>query len=380
MTNKRVFIIAGEASGDLLGAGLMKELKNLLPRAEFAGVGGEEMARAGLKSLFNIRDIAVMGIFEVLSHLRLIRRRLAETILAAKAFRPDVIITIDSPGFTGRVARALKGVAPLVHYVAPSVWAYREGRAKKLAKTHDMLLCFFEFERPYFEKYGLKTIAVGHPLGAEIKPVRAAHKGKRVVMLAGSRRSFAERLLPIYKKVAERFEGAKFVLPAASTNADQIRAGAKGWAEVAEGKAARYRAYARADAAVAISGTGALELALSGVPTVVVYKAAPLTFFIGRLLLKIKNVSLPNIILGREMARELLQGAATADAIARELSTLLGDKRARVRFSKDSAELRGLLARRENPSGAAAKAVAKLLSGRYNPCESGDKCRRGRKN
>jgi len=361
---KRVFIIAGEASGDMLGAGLVRALKKLAPGTIFFGVGGEEMLSAGVKSLFPLSDIAVMGLTEVLGHLPLIKRRMSETITAAKAFAPDVIITIDAPGFTGRTAKALKGVAPLVHYVAPSVWAYRPGRAQKLAEVYDLLLCFFEFEKPYFTRHGLRTIVVGHPASENIKmrKPRTQH-GKNLVFLPGSRPGMAKRLLPIYKKVAEKLD-AQITIPVVETNNALVRKATCSWpnkVKIISSREARYKAFTQADAAVSISGTGVLELALMGVPTVAIYKSSFITGVIARLMLTIRSVTLPNIILKRVMVKEFLQGAATAENIFAEVQRLTSDKTVRAKYARDAADLRRALARHKNPTLAAARAVAEML-------------------
>jgi len=358
---KRIFIIAGEASGDILGAGLVRELKKLLPGAIFSGVGGEEMKATGVKSIFPLSDIAVMGLTEVLSHLPLIRRRIEETAAAAKAFKPDIIITIDAPAFTRRVAKRVKGLAPLVHYVAPSVWAYRPKRARRLAETYDALLCFFDFEKPYFERYGLATTVVGHAASAAVPARKARESGKNLVLLPGSRPAMAKRLLPVYREVLSQMKGYTAAIPIVETNEAIVRAAVKDWKtpiKIITSRSARYKAFADAAGAISISGTGVLELALMGVPTVAVYKTSFITYMLARLMLNIKSITLPNIILGREMVKEFIQHDATPEKIRLALLKLLSDK---SEYARDAVELRRSLSKHRNPSFAAAKAVAELL-------------------
>jgi len=358
---KRIFIIAGEASGDILGAGLARELEKLLPGAVFSGVGGEEMKAAGVRSIFPLSDIAVMGLTEVLGRLPLIRKRLGQTVAAIKAFKPDIIITIDAPAFTRRVAKQVKGQAKLVHYVAPSVWAYRPKRAGRLAGTYDALLCFFDFEKPYFERHGLATTVVGHAASAAVPMGTARKNGKNLVLLPGSRPAMAKRLLPIYREVLSEMKGYTAVIPVVETNEAIVREAVKDWktpVRIITSRAARYKAFADAAGAISISGTGVLELALMGVPTVAVYKTSLITYMLARLMLNIKSITLPNIILGREMVKELIQRDATPGNIRRELLALLADK---SEYARGAVELRRALSKHRNPSFAAAKAVAGLL-------------------
>ena len=213
---KKIFIIAGEVSGDILGADLMQSIIKKDKDVQFFGVGGVEMAKIkGFRSIFNIKDIAVMGFFEVLKNLKVIKARIKQTAQKIIDIDPDLIITIDSPSFNMRVIKQVRKKLPNIkalHYVAPQVWAWKEKRASKVAKIYDYLLCFFDFEVPYFTKHGLKTFAVGHTaiknvVGNKsrfIKKYKLKNTDNIITMLAGSRVAMAKKLLPIYKDVAKR--------------------------------------------------------------------------------------------------------------------------------------------------------------------------------
>ena len=323
-----VFLIAGEPSGDLLGARLMVALKKRYRgQVRFAGVGGIAMAEQGLNSVVPIADLAVMGLFEVVPHLPRILGHIRRTLAKVRALRPAVLVTIDAPNFSLAIAKRLAGEGiPLVHYVAPSVWAWKPGRAKRMAQYLDHLLTLLPFEPPYFERHGLATTFVGHPaieaMGAGGDPAefRRRHdipvSAKLVCVLPGSRHGEVRRLLPVFGKalesLAERFPDLCLVVPTVPTVRDEVAGAVKAWpfpVTVLRGTSAKYDAFAAADAAVAASGTVAVELAVAGVPVVIAYRMGPLTGFLAPFLVKLKYVSLPNILLDREVQPEFIQGA-----------------------------------------------------------------------
>ena len=341
MQNKKikVFIIAGEVSGDILGAKIMKEL----PDAQFVGVGGENMIKAGLQSLFPISDIAVMGIVEVLAHAKTLTRRIRDTANAVIKEKPDIVLTIDAPGFAKGVIKELKkqaGGQELIkqglkfhHVVAPQVWAWREGRAKKYAQIFDKLYAFFDFEVPYFTKHGLDTVAVGHPIADGLigkKIAKAKNSDEKIItLIPGSRMSEVKKLMPVFKEVAERlvsggYIGYKFVIPTVETTEEYIKSCVKDWKVKPDLVAAdkRYDVYAKTYIAVAASGTVSAELAMLHIPTIVVYKMNAITTWIGKLLIKVNWVSLVNILLNRPVLPELLGKSATAENILQEIQQL----------------------------------------------------------
>ena len=331
MQNKmKVFIIAGEVSGDVLGARIMEQM----PDADFIGIGGENMTAAGLKPLFPMGDLAVMGIIEVLGHARTLTRRIRETVNAVLETKPDVVVSIDAPGFAKSVIKQIrklpagreliKNGLKFHHVVAPQVWAWRPGRAKKYARTFDKLYAFFDFEVPYFTKHGLDTVAVGHPISDGIigKYDATSNKAdeKIITLVPGSRMSEVKRLLPIMRDIVDMltrngFMGYKFVIPTVETTAEYVRNETSRWSVVPTlvPSSQRYEIYAKTYIAIVASGTVSAELAMIHVPTIVMYKMNPITTWFARRLIRVKWVSLVNILLNRGVFPELLGPAARAD-------------------------------------------------------------------
>lgn len=335
MQNKKkikVFIIAGEVSGDVLGARIMREM----PDAEFVGVGGENMTSVGLRSLFPMSDLAVMGIVEVLAHAKTLKKRIKETANAIISEKPDVVLTIDAPGFAKNVIKTVKQSEKgkelinkglrFHHVVAPQVWAWREGRAKTYAQIFDKLYAFFDFEVPYFTRHGLDTVAVGHPISdglIERKTKRIqSEKDKIVTLVPGSRMSEVKRLMPVFQSVAEMliangYSGYKFVIPTVETTAEYVKNHIKQWKvkPTLISSSERYEAYSKSYIAIVASGTVSAELAMLHIPTVVVYKMNPITTWIGKRLIKVKWVSLVNILLNKTVYPEILGSDVNAERI-----------------------------------------------------------------
>ncbi len=330
--SQKIFIIAGEVSGDVLGAKIMREM----PDVEFVGMGGENMAAAGLKPLFPISDIAVKGVNEVVAHAKTLTARIRETADAIIAARPDIVVTIDAPGFACGVIKSLRkspsgreliaGGLKFHHVVAPQVWAWRPGRAKKYAATFDKLYAFFDFERPYFTKYGLDTVAVGHPIADGMDKYRriAARKNdeKIITLVPGSRMSEVKKLMPVFRSAVEMlvscgYRDYKFVIPTVETTADFVRAQTQDWPIKPElvPSADRYDIYARTYIAIVASGTVSAELAILHIPTIVIYKMNPITMWLARRVIRVKWVSLVNILLNKCVYPELLGPAATGENI-----------------------------------------------------------------
>ncbi len=334
MLNKkiRIFIIAGEVSGDVLGARIMREM----PDAEFVGIGGENMTLAGLKSLFPMSDLAVMGIMEVAAHLKTLTQRIKQTVSAIIDMKPDIVVTIDAPGFARSVIKQVRKLSDgkkliekglkFHHVVAPQVWAWRSGRAKKYAKAFDKLYAFFDFEVPYFTKYGLDTIAVGHPIAAGLigkyGRKKTSESEKIIALVPGSRISEVKRLMPVFKEVvhqlvANGYRGYKFVIPTVETTVEFVKKSVETWNVKPElvSSDKRYDVYAKTYIAIVASGTVSAELAMLHIPTIVVYKMNPITVWIGHLLIHVNWVSLVNILLNRGIYPEFLGGAATVENI-----------------------------------------------------------------
>ena len=378
-----VYIIAGEASGDVLAAGLMRSLKEMSGgRVRFAGVGGDRMAAEGLNSLFPMSEMAVMGVFEILPHAPKLLRRISQTVDDILALQPDVLLTIDSKAFTLRVQKRLSRRRkanstisfPLLHMVAPTVWAWRPGRAEVISKYLDELLVLFPFEPPYFEKYGLKTTFVGHP--ASVQPVgdgsrirartRIPPKAPVLGVFPGSRRGEVRRLLPSFgetvRRLVPRYRDLKVLIPTVSGVAKMVREEVADWPVqpvILENTADKYDAFAAVNAALAASGTVTLELALAGVPTVVGYKVNPLSVPIGRMLVNMEAVVLTNWILKRSVQPFFMQHNCTPESLAVAVARMLDDPRAQADCSSAADELREILGTGDiEPSDRAAHAVA----------------------
>lgn len=385
MTRPLIYMVAGEPSGDLLGARLIAGLKDLCAgEVDFAGIGGEAMREQGLASLFAQKELAVMGLMEVLPRIPAILRRLGETVADVEARQPAAIVTIDSWGFTGRLAGALakRGhKTPRIHYVAPMVWAWKERRAQQLAGRVDLLMCLLPNEPPYFEKVGLKAVHVGHPVlegGADKGDGRAfRHRhgiGAEVPLLSvlpGSRHSETSRLLPVFAGtvalLARDFPGLSVVVPTVETVAAEVAAAVASWpvpVRVVTGASERYDAMAASGAALAASGTVALELAMAKVPMVIAYRLAPLTAYAAKRLLKIRHVCLLNLLVPTPYVPEMLQENCRPEALASALAPLLSEGSLRAaQLSGHEQALAALGQGVSQPSLRAAEEVLRLMKG-----------------
>lgn len=350
---RRLFLLAGEPSGDVLGAALMAGLKAEAD-VDFTGVGGPAMAAEGLDSLFPQDDLAVMGVFEVVPRLPVILRRMRQATAACLAARPDAIVTIDSPSFGLRVARRVRAAAPgirTIHYVAPSVWAWRPGRARRMAAYVDHLLALLPFEPPYFTAHGMTCDFVGHPAAArapasatDVAALRAAlaipADAPVLLALPGSRRGEVARHSPMIAAALARLlpaaPGLRVVLPTVGGVADMAAALSRDWpARVdvldpralpqAEAERRKWAAFALADVALAASGTVALELAASDLPNVSIYRTGALTAALVRRLLRVDTANLVNLVAGQRVVPEFIQDGFEPGAVAAALAPLMRD-------------------------------------------------------
>ncbi len=363
-------LVCGEPSGDALGAQLMAGLKVLAEdRVSFTGVGGLAMEREGLKSLYPLDATAVMGLREVVPAIPAILRRVKQAVDFAVQTRPDAVVVIDSPDFTHRVARALRKRDPsirTVDYVAPQVWASRAYRARAMARYFDLVLALFPFEVPFFEKYGLKAVFVGHPVveraarmtgGAALRArLGIAADVPLLALLPGSRTSEIRFILPTFREavdlLAKKIPGLVTVLPTVPHVAAKVRAATQNWAtplHILEGEADKYAAFNAATIALAASGTVTAELALSRTPMVVAYKVGGLTYFLSRWMMLVKHFTLINILLDREAVPEYLQEAATPPVLAGAVAHLFADEKARAAQVSAMNDFAALLGEKDEP-------------------------------
>ncbi len=338
-----IFIIAGESSGDMLGAGLMQALRAARPDAAFRGVGGPAMAGQGLQSLFPLADIAVMGFLPVLARLPKLLQRIRATADAVLASPPDVLVIVDSPDFTHRVAQRVRKARPdipIVDYVSPTVWAWRPGRAKKMRPYIDLLLALLPFEPDAHRRLGgPPCVYAGHPLTErlhDLQPATAQEAQARetgpptILILPGSRRSEIARLLDVFGQTVERlhqaFPTADFVLPAVAHLQTALREQTASWPvqpRIVIGEQEKFAAFRRARAALAASGTVTLELALARVPAVVGYRVSKLEEWIVRALTTAPSFVLSNIILGENAVPGHVQEACNPQTLAGDLIPLI---------------------------------------------------------
>ncbi len=344
----RLMLVAGEPSGDALGAELLRALAEKSGRdIEVFGVGGPAMAAAGLQSHFDMTELSVMGIGEILPKLPQLQLRMAQTAGLALARRPDILITIDSPDFCFRVAKMVRQRAPeipIVHYVAPQIWAWRGGRARKIARYVDLVLALLPFEPAYFAEARLACRFTGHPVITRVPPAQAGaafrirhnipEGAPLLAVLPGSRSAEVSRLLPPFGgtlRLLSRGLPELHVFCATLPHvAARVRAAALQWPGkviVSEDEAEKFAGFAAADAALAASGTVSLELAICATPHVIAYRVNPLTAMVARRVLQIPHVNLVNLILNETVIPELLQEDCTPQNLARALDPLLQSPR-----------------------------------------------------
>ena len=372
--------MAGEASGDVLGGRLLAALRRRRPDLRFRGIGGQRMAEAGLDTLFPMRELAVMGLVEILPRLPALSRRLDQAVADIADARPDLVVTIDSPGFALRLLRRIAGLGiPRVHYVAPQVWAWREHRVSGFPGRWERLLCLLPFETAFFARHGLDARFVGHPVlqsgagdGNALRFRDRHHLDPTapvLVLMPGSRRSEVPRLLPVFRRtvalLAERVPGLVPVVVVSPVVAQTVARAVRRWKVqpvLVTATGDKHDAFAAAGAALTKSGTSTLELALAGVPMAVTYRVNPLTAIIARRLIRVRHVAMVNLLAGRRLVPELLQQECRPDRLAQAVLVLLGDpaaaaaQRAGFRTVIDS-----LSAGDEAPADAAAREVLALL-------------------
>jgi lipid-A-disaccharide synthase len=373
-------IVAGEASGDIYGADLVAEAVKLDQNFHFFGIGGARMREAGVEILVDSSVMAVVGLVEVIKHFDVISaafNKLKQIILETP---PDLLILIDYPGFNLRLAKvAKKAGVTVLYYISPQIWAWRQGRVKKIARLVDHMAVILPFEAPFYERAGVPVTFVGHPM-LDLVDVTMDHtaaatsfnldpKRKIVGLFPGSRHNEIERLLPVITAAAvtlkERFPEVQFILPLASTlNIDDIvpqltTAGL----EVTTTRERIHDMIRACDAVISVSGTVTLEIALVGTPMVIIYKLSPLTYQLAKRLIKVPNIGLCNIVAGETVVQELIQEQANPSAIADEIEKLLTNSSYHATIKQKLSEIRSKLG-----CGGASVNVARIALELSGPC------------
>ena len=379
----KIYLVAGEPSGDLLGARFMRAMRRKEKNVEFFGVGGDAMEAEGLTPLFDISDLAVMGLTEVIPSIPKVLRHIKETVADIKKVQPDVVITIDSWSFSSRIHKALRKLKlgiPQVHYVAPQVWAWKKKRARTMYKYIDCLLTLFPYEPKYFTPYKLDARFVGHPvIESEVvtasgddfrKKFNIPENKKIITLLPGSRKNEVSSLLSVFVEAAqelhERDKDFYFVLPTVKTVSHMVKDMLQNTPLpilVLENEQDRYGAFRASAAAIAASGTVALELAICDIPHIIAYKVAPLTAFLAKKFLHIQFVNLSNILLGREIIPELLQERCVKGNIRNYILELLRHEDLYNRQMEGFAKVRKILGQGEqSPSENACDVVLEIIN------------------
>ncbi|HIJ81881.1 MAG TPA: lipid-A-disaccharide synthase [Desulfuromonadales bacterium] len=337
-------IVAGEASGDIYGAQLVRESHRLDGALSFFGIGGARMREAGVETLVDSKDMAVVGLVEVVKHFDVISAAFLKLKRILLDDPPDLLVLIDYPGFNLRLAKVAKRAGvKVLYYISPQIWAWRQGRVRKIARLVNHMAVILPFEAPFYERAGVPVTFVGHPMADLVnvsmgRNEAAASFGldpecKIVGLFPGSRRNEIERLLPVIIDAAVRLKesvpGVQFILPLASTldeSAIVPRLAAAGL-DVTIRRDRIHDLIRACDAVISVSGTVTLEIALVGTPMVIIYKLSPLTYQLARRLIKLDHIGLCNIVAGETVVQELIQDNATGDRIATEIRLILNDRR-----------------------------------------------------
>ncbi len=366
----KYYIIAGEASGDLHGSNLVRELKKLDTAAHIRCWGGDKMQAEGAELVKHYRDLAFMGFAEVISNLRTILRNLAFCKQDILQYKPDVLVLVDYPGFNLRIAAWAKEHGfKVMYYISPQVWAWKESRVNMMRKCIDKLLVILPFEKEYYrKKWNWEVEYVGHPLVEEIE--RFIMKGEKkeipgpapIALLPGSRKQEILKKLPVMLEVARAFPTEQFIVAKAPGIDESFYDSLlKVHDNVSYVSNQTYSLLSQSKAAIVTSGTATLETALFGVPQVVCYKASPISYQIGKRLIKVKYISLVNLIMDKPVVKELIQHEMTAEKITRELRSLLEDEKHRARLKSDYQALKNILQESERASVKAARSIIASL-------------------
>ena len=373
----KILVSAGEASGDLYASLVVQELRRILPDVEFFGCTGPRLRAAGVRTIVNSADLAVVGLIEVVAHIPRIYGEFRKLLRAALEERPVLAILTDSPDFHLRVARKLyRDGVPVVYLVAPQAWAWRRGRVREMRRTIRRLLCIFPFEEEFFRGYGVPATYIGHPLAGLVHPAlsreeffkkhRLAAERPLVSVLPGSRRGEAVRHMPALLDAVDRIyraQAVNVVLPASATTGAAFFQERMGSSPIRVIEGESWDAMAHSDLALAASGTVTVEAALLGTPMVTFYKVTGVSWLAGKFLVDIPFYSMVNLIAGRAVVPELMQNQMTGENLAREALRLLQDGRDREEMKAGLAEVREKLAGHTGAPERAALAIQEILEG-----------------
>jgi lipid-A-disaccharide synthase len=374
---KTFLLSSGEASGDTYGAQLIEALGRLAPGSRFFGMGGEKMRAAGCELLVEAREVAVVGLVEVVTHLPHIRKQFRHLVQEAARRKPDAAVLIDFPDFNLRLARELHRLGiPVFYFVSPQIWAWRTGRVKQIRKYVRKMIVIFPFEQEFYRRHGVDVAYVGHPLAHEVehdvpREDFAAQNGLDaarpwIALLPGSRKKEVLLNLPAMLKAARDLiaegAGCDFVLPVASTlDRRWLQSQLGDFGSLIHLAHDARAALKHSRAAVVASGTATVEAALAGTPFVVVYRLAPLTWLLGRRLVSLDTFAMPNLIAGRRIVRELIQRDFTASNIVHEMRAILSEGPVRQQMLRDLAEVREKLREGGSPEAPARRAAREIL-------------------
>lgn len=363
----RIFIVAGEASGDLHASRLMQALRHALPSVEFFGIGGERMIAEGLHSLVSLEQMNVVGFWEVAKRYTFFKSVLQQAEQLMTEVGSDIFIPVDYPGFNMRLAaQAKKHAIPVAWYIAPQLWAWGKKRARNLARVVDKLLVVFPFETSFFQNFGIDTRFVGHPLlddpaFAQFMPPREGRE-HAVAFLPGSRTQEVERHIPLFSEVAmelkKHFPLVRCIIASSRSVPEQVYKRAVGESQLFELNPDARAVMRQCAAGVVKTGTSTLEAALSGLPFTMIYKTSWLSYRIGRMLVELPHISLVNILAQKAVVRELVQHDANPTSIVTELRRLLSDDSYAEQMYREFADIRTLLGQ----SGASGRAAQEIIA------------------
>jgi len=371
----KYYIIAGEASGDLHGSNLITEIRNLDKIADIRCWGGDLMERAGGTLVKHYRDLAFMGFIEVIKNLGIILKNLKFCKADIAAFKPDVIVLIDYPGFNLRIAEwARKNGYKIIYYISPQVWAWKESRVKQIRKSVDKMLVILPFEKDFYNKWNFEVEYVGHPLADVVSSVQSniipvpetafspLNEKNIVALLPGSREQEVLKKLPVMLEVSRDFPDYRFIIAKAPSLSDAFYEELiKPYKNVRSIRNKTYELLLQAKAALVTSGTATLETALFGVPQVVCYKGSNISYQIAKRLVKVKFISLVNLIMDREVVKELIQDNMNVTNVKNELTRILTNQEAIMKMKLDYTELKKLLSEGGHASEKAARSIVQFV-------------------